>query len=136
MSSKLRHQFSRFFLGGLVAVSLDWGAFFLLTRFGEIESIPSKFISFIIGTIFAFCYNGAISFQSNLGVKQFIRHIILYTSSMFVNVVVFDLSMKEAPEFLGSATFISLALATSISMFLNFFGMRSWVFRVKEFYND
>lgn len=133
MSSKLRHQLSRFFVGGLVAVSLDCGTYFLLTRFGEIEPITSKVISFIFGTIFAFYYNGVISFQSNLGKTKFIRHIVLYTFSMFVNVGVFNFSMKEAPAFVGSTSFISLALATSISMSLNFIGMRSWVFRVKEF---
>jgi putative flippase GtrA len=135
MSSKLSFQFSRFFVGGGVAVSLDLGIYFLLTRFGEIEPIVSKIISFIVGTIFAFYYNGLISFQANLGKSQFIRHIILYTCSMFVNVVVFNWSMKGGPAMAESTSYISLALATFISMFLNFFGMRSWVFRVKEFSN-
>jgi putative flippase GtrA len=34
---------------------------------------------------------------------------------------------------LGSPSLVSLTLATSISMLMNFFGMRSWVFRVKEY---
>jgi len=133
MSSKLSYQFSRFFVGGLVAVSLDWGTYFLLTRFGDVEPIVSKITSFIVGTIFSFYYNGVISFQSNLSRTQFIRHVILYTCTMFVHVVVFNWSIKEAPALVGSTSFISLALATSVSMFLNFFGMRSWVFRVKGF---
>ncbi len=132
MSSKLSHQFSRFFVGGLVAVSLDWGTYLLLVQFGGIEPNVSKVVSFIVGTVFAFYYNGMISFQSNLGKTQFIRHISLYTFSMFLNVATFNSAMKTAPVFLGSTSFISLTLATSVSMFLNFFGMRSWVFRDKE----
>ena len=133
MSSKLSHQFSRFFVGGLVAVSLDWGTYFLLTRFWEIEPIASKIISFIVGTFFAFYFNGMISFQSKLGKIQFIRHVSLYTFSMFLNVATFNSAMKISSVYLGSASVVSLTLATSVSMFLNFFGMRSWVFRDKEF---
>jgi len=132
MPSKLNHQFSRFFLGGLVAVSLDWGTYLLLTHLSGIEPNISKFISFIFGTIFAFYYNGVFSFQSNLGKTQFIRHISLYTFSMFLNVATFNSAVKIAPDLLGSTSIISLFLATSVSMFVNFFGMRSWVFRDKE----
>jgi putative flippase GtrA len=132
MSSKLSHQFSRFFVGGLVAVSLDWGTYLLLIQLSGIEPNVSKVISFIVGTIFAFYYNGVISFQSNLGKTQFIRHISLYTFSLFLNVATFNSAMKIAPDFLGSISIISLFLATSVSMFFNFFGMRSWVFRDKE----
>ena len=132
MSPKLNQQFSRFFVGGLVAVFIDWSTYFLLARFGGIEPTVSKVISFIVGSIFAFYYNGMISFQSNLGKTQFIRHISLYTFSMFLNVATFNSAMKIAPDFLGSTSIISLFLATSVSMFLNSFGMRNWVFRDKE----
>jgi len=132
MSSKLSHQFSRFFVGGLVAVSLDWGTYLFLTQLSGIEPNVSKVTSFIVGTIFAFYYNGVISFQSNLGKAQFFRHISLYTFSMFLNVTTFNSAKKIAPDFLGSTSIISLFLATSVSMMLNFFGMRSWVFRDKE----
>jgi len=133
MSPKLSHQFSRFFVGGLVAVSIDWSTYFLLTRFGGVEPTVSKVISFIVGTIFAFYYNGVISFQSNLSKARFIRHISLYTLSMLINMAVFNSAMKAAPAFLVSTSFVSLALATSISMLTNFFGMRSWVFHVQEY---
>lgn len=132
MTSKLSHQFSRFFVGGLVAVFLDWGTYLLLIQLSGMEPNVSKVISFIVGTIFAFYYNGVISFQSNLGKTQFIRHISLYTFSMFFNVATFNSAMKISPDFLGSTSIISLFLATSVSMFVNFFGMRSWVFPDKE----
>lgn len=132
MTSRLSYQFSRFFIGGLVAVTIDWGTYFLLICFGGIGPTVSKLISFILGTIFAFYYNGLVSFQSNLGKNRFIRHVSLYTFSMFINMAVFNSAMKAAPVFLGSTSFVSLALATSTSMLINFFGMRCWVFRVKK----
>ncbi len=135
MSPKLSQQFSRFFVGGLAAVSIDWSTYLLLARFGGIEPTVSKVISFIVGSIFAFYYNGVISFQSNLGKARFIRHVSLYTCSMFINMAVFNSAMKANPVFLDSPSFLSLVLATSISMLVNFYGMRNWVFRVKDYSN-
>jgi putative flippase GtrA len=66
MSSKFVQQFSRSFVGGLVAVALDGGTYFLLAQFVGINPNVSKVFSFIVGTIFAFYYNGMVSFQSNL----------------------------------------------------------------------
>ena len=131
----MRRQFSSFLIGGTIAVSIDWGAFFLLIQLGETSQTFSKVISFLMGTIFAFYYNGRFSFQSILGKNQFIRHLSLYTFSMTMNVMVFNFTTKIVPVFLGSTSLISLALATSVSMLLNFFGMRKWVFQGNEFAN-
>ena len=123
-------------LGGLIAVALDWGAFFVLIHFCGISPSISKPISFLVGTIFAFYYNGLFSFQSNLGKSQFIRHLILYTFSMSINFIIFTLSMRFSPTFLVPKSLLGLGLATSISTTINFVGMRNWVFKVKSFPND
>jgi putative flippase GtrA len=133
MTTKVRHQFSSFMLGGLIAVTLDWSAFFVLIHFCGISPSISKPISFLVGTIFAFYYNGLFSFHSDLGKSQFIRHLILYTFSMTINFIIFTLSMRFNPTFLVPKSFLSLGLATSISMTINFIGMRNWVFRSNEF---
>jgi putative flippase GtrA len=133
MTTEVRHQLSSFILGGLIAVTLDWGAFFVLIHFCGISPNISKPISFIVGTVFAFYYNGLFSFQSNLGKSQFIRHLILYSFSMTINLVVFTLLMRFSPTFLVPKSLPSLVLATAISVTINFVGMRNWVFRSKEF---
>ncbi len=116
-----------------MAVTLDWGAFFVLIHFCGISPSISKPISFIVGTVFAFYYNGLFSFQSNLGKSQLIRHLILYSFSMTINLVVFTLLMRFSPTFLVPKSLLSLVLATAISVTINFVGMRNWVFRSKEF---
>jgi putative flippase GtrA len=133
MTTRVRDQLSSFILGGLIAVTLDWGSFFFLIQFCGISPNISKPISFLVGTVFAFYYNGIFSFQSNLGKSQFMRHLILYTFSMTINFVVFTLSMRFSPTFLVPKFLLSLGLATSLSMTINFAGMRNWVFRSKEF---
>ena len=128
MTNKLSYQFSRFLIGGIVAVALDWTTYFLLVSLGHFVPSISKAFGFIVGTIFAFFYNGIISFSSSLSKIKFLRHISLYMFSMVVNITVFHFAMKTTPRFLGSNSLGSLFLATSISMILNFFGMRKWVF--------
>lgn len=136
MTTKVRHQLSSFILGGLIAVTLDWCTFFVLIHFCGISPNISKPISFLVGTVFAFYYNGIFSFQSNLGKSQFVRHLILYAFSMTINLTVFTLSMRFSPTFLVPKSLLSLGLATSISTTINFVGMRNWVFKVKSFPND
>jgi putative flippase GtrA len=129
MTTEIRRQVSRFLVGGLIAVSLDWGTYYLLNTFFIINPSLSKTIGFLVGTIFAFYYNGVFSFQSDLGKVQLIRHLILYFFSMNINLIVFTLSMRFAPAFFGSDSLLSLGIATSFSMSINFVGMRNWVFR-------
>lgn len=128
MTHKLSYQFSRFLIGGIVAVTLDWSTYLLLVGWWHLEPSISKAFGFIVGTIFAFFYNGIISFSSSLSKTKFLRHISLYIFSMVVNITVFNFAMKTTPSFLGSNSLVSLSLATSISMILNFLGMRNWVF--------
>ncbi len=134
MTTKASHQLLSFLIGGLIAVSLDWGSFFLLNQYSAIYPSFAKAISFLVGTIFAFYFNGVFSFQSSLGKTQFLRHLILYAFSMTINLIVFTFSMGITPTFLGSTSFLSLGFATFVSMTINFVGMRNWVFRRNAFF--
>ena len=129
MTTEFRHQVSSFLVGGLIAVSLDLGNYYLLNTFFIINPSLSKTIGFLVGTIFAFYYNGVFSFRSAVGKDRLIRHLILYFFSMNINLIVFTLSMRFIPSFLGSDSLLSLGIATSFSMSINFIGMRNWVFR-------
>jgi putative flippase GtrA len=128
MTNNLSYQFSRFLIGGIVAVILDWSTYFLLVSWWHFEPSISKAFGFIVGTIFSFLYNGKFSFSSSLSKTKFLRHISLYIFSMVVNIMVFNFALKTTPGFLSSNSLVSLSLATSISMILNFLGMRNWVF--------
>lgn len=131
MNPKLGHQFTRFFLGGLATVGLDWSTYFFLNNFLKFDSLISKGLSFLTGAIFAFFFNGIVSFNSKPSTPRFIRHILLYIFSLTVNITVFRFGMSLTSTYFFFTTFLCLIFATSISMLLNFTGMRYWVFRAE-----
>ena len=132
MNRSFGFQFNRFLLGGAVAVGLDWSTYFMLAEFLGINVWTSKICSFLLGTIFAFFFNGRITFQERLSTPRFFRHIALYLLSLIVNVTAFRLIKGLILTSIFSGTFIALIVATSISMSLNFLGMRYCVFNATE----
>ena len=98
--------------------------------------LSNQFSRFFLGgleSVSTLYLNGVVSLQSDLDKVRFMRHMSLYAFSVFINMAVLNSAMKAAPVFFGSPSFVSLALATSISISINFFGMRSWVSRAKEY---
>ena len=132
MNRNFGFQFNRFLLGGAVAVGLDWSTYFILTELAGINALTSKICSFFLGTIFSFFFNGRITFQAPLSTPGFIRHIALYSLSLIVNIITFRFIVSTILTSTFSETFIGLIVATSISLILNFLGMRYYVFSNME----
>ena len=130
MNRSFVFQFKRFLLGGALAVGLDWGTYLILAELSGLNALTSKVSSFLLGTIFAFFFNGKIAFQAKLSASHFVRHIALYTFSLIANATAFGLIKNLFLTSNFSGTLISLIVATSISMSLNFLGMRYWVFNL------
>jgi putative flippase GtrA len=128
MNRSLGVQFNRFLLGGALAVGLDWGTYLMLAEFSGLNASISKFYSFLLGAIFAFFFNGRITFQVKLSAPRLIRHMSLYTLSIIANVTAFRFFQGLNLTSANLGTFVSLIIATSISMSLNFLGMRYFVF--------
>jgi len=132
MSNNVLSQFRRFLLGGCLSVSLDWGCYFILFEVLDFDSTISKGLSYMLGTLFAFYFNGLFAFQSELVPWKLFKHLILYGGSLILNTFVF--SILENVGRINSKTFPYLPLlwATLFSMTLNFLGMRFWVFKNHE----
>jgi len=128
MNRNFGFQFNRFLLGGAVAVGLDWSTYFILAELAGINTMISKICSFLLGSIFSFFFNGRITFQAPLSTPGFIRHVALYSLSLIVNVITFRLIISAILTSTFSKTFIGMIVATSISMVLNFLGMKYYVF--------
>ena len=125
---KLEAQLIRFMAGGLVAVSIDWGVFWLLTRILDFTNTLSKILSFMSGMLFAFVFNGLITFTSRLSFQKLARHLVVYISSLALNILTFNIIIRMQPSSKSLSTFLALLSATAVSTATNFFGMRYWVF--------
>lgn len=132
MKSSVLSELKKFLAVGMIAVCLDWGIYLALTNFFGVGAIPSKGLSYVIGTIFAFIANGQLVFQSDLAPLNFLKHLLLYTFSLLVNTLLF--AYWESNFSFESRIILSAALLTStfVSTVINFVGMRFWVFKKRS----
>ena len=134
MNHRISPQLYKYLFGGFIAVIGDWGISVYSSQYLEFEDGISKAAGFITGSTFAFFYHGIFTFGFRPSIVRFVRHAILYTSSLLINVIVFKFVLKSNLTLLGSGLFFALTIATTFSMAINFFGMRMWVFRLNEGY--
>jgi putative flippase GtrA len=73
----------------MIAVFSGLGDLSGLTNFFGVGAVPSKGLSYVIGTIFAFIANGRLVFQSDLAPLNFLKHLLLYTFSLLANTLLF-----------------------------------------------
>ncbi len=120
----LRTQLIRFLIVGLSAVASDFIFYFVLINF--ISHAPAKAISFIAGTVVAYFLNKYWTFeQKTFSHAELERFIILYLSTLAINVAVNTLSLNVFPEL----TLLAFLTATGTSTILNFIGQKWWVFK-------
>jgi putative flippase GtrA len=132
MKNRISLELKKFLAVGMIAVSLDWGIYLALVNSYGLGAVPSKGLSYIIGTVFAFIANGSLVFQSDLAPVNFLKHLLLYTFSLLSNTLVF--AFLKSNFYFNSPTILGAALlaATFVSTVINFMGMRFWVFKNKR----
>jgi|688.fasta_scaffold333289_2 putative flippase GtrA len=126
---KIEAHYLKFLFGGGISVSLDWSLFIFLSTQLNFNFMISKAVGYVAGTLFAFIFNGLITFRTHLSVFKFKRHLAVYFFSLLLNITVFNLTMKLLPSLFGLNKLIALLAATGISISTNFIGMRFWVFQ-------
>jgi putative flippase GtrA len=116
-------QMARFLVAGGLAVSTDFAGYWLLN-----ESLPvdlAKGISFIAGSVVSFFLNKQWTFQntstSNNSAPLF---VLLYVFTFACNVLVNNFMLAHVSDM----KLVGFLFATAASTFLNFFGMKYWVF--------
>lgn len=128
MKTSLLLELKKFLAIGMIAVSLDWGIYLVLTNLFGLGVVISKCLSYLSGTLFAFITNGVLVFQSDLAPIRFLKHLTLYTFSLLANILFFSFWESnvsfDSPMILGPA----LLTATFVSTVINFVGIRYWVF--------
>ena len=121
--NKLKKELKRFLIAGSSAVGTDFITYYIMLNF--LYHDIAKTLSFISGTIVAFLVNKYWTFERyEKNFKQIFQFTILYSTTLFVNVMVNRLILDFA-EF----TFLAFLIATGASTILNFVGQKWWVFK-------
>lgn len=118
-----KNEIFKFLLAGFSAVFTDLISYYILINF--LSHDISKGISFVLGSVVAYLLNKYWTFQkSGKSFKEIINFIILYLSSLSLNIFVNKFVLDNT-----NMVFLAFLVATSFSTILNFLGQKFWVFR-------
>lgn len=123
-------QFLKFNAVGLLNTLIDFVIFTLLTSVGMVYTL-AQVLSYSAGTANSFILNKKVTFRdSHRGNKEAFDRIQLL-KFIVLNLIVLGISlllMHVLTDKLGVQVLISKVLVTFITVIINFFGSRKWVF--------
>ena len=125
----IKKEASIFIIVGLVTIAIDFLVYRGLVGRGIVDINLAKAIGFFAGTIFSFFANKLWTFGHKEHKQGSVWCFVpLYSLTLLVNIYVnsFVLSIFTGPE---KAILVAFIIATSLSAFLNFIGMKHFVFR-------
>ncbi|MGI4857952.1 MAG: GtrA family protein [Janthinobacterium lividum] len=125
----LKRELVIFLIVGVLSVIVDFSVYHALLRLGFTTTAVSKAISFIAGAMFAYLANRAWTFGHTPTLPGSIgRFALVYATSLAVNVLV-NASILRIFAGVAGKVQIAFLVATGASAFLNFIGMKLFVFR-------
>ncbi|MEK3688734.1 MULTISPECIES: GtrA family protein [unclassified Paenibacillus] len=123
-------QFLKFNAVGLLNTLIDFAVFTLLHSLGMINT-PAQIISYSAGTANSFFWNKKVTFRDrDRGNKegfdrmQLVRFIVLNLVVLGISVLLIHILTDS----LGIQVLIAKVLVTFVTVIINFFGSRKWVF--------
>ena len=123
----VNYEVGRFLIIGSTTVIIDLVVYLVLLNIIFDTSI-SKAISFSVGAVFSYFANRSFTFKNSIkGFYRFVIFILLYLSTLFVNVASNEIILNLISQNVFSIL-IAFLIATSFSAGLNFLGMKYIVF--------
>ena len=124
-------NFIKFFVVGCIAFGTDIISYFALLSL-DFPSAIAKSISFMLGVAVGYILNSLFTFNnSQLVATELKKYILLYLGSMLVNMTLneYFLSFLRDSTLSNHSLLIAVLLATTVSLLINFFGLRYYVFK-------
>lgn len=122
-------QFIKFNAVGLLNTLIDFAIFTLFHSLGMINT-PAQIISYSAGTANSFFWNKKVTFRDRSAGKegfdrlQLVRFIVLNLVVLGISVLL----MHLLTDSFGIQVLIAKVLVTFVTVIINFFGSRMWVF--------
>jgi putative flippase GtrA len=124
-------NFSKFFLVGCTAFTIDISIYFILLDQGYLSYL-SKGISFICGLLVGYFLNSYFTFNKvKISSLRFLKYTMLYLFSLFVNMLSNEYVLIQITQTTMNehAFIIAVLVATALSLIINFLGLRYYVFK-------
>ena len=121
-------QALKFGIVGLLNTALDWGSYYLLTRFaglGNLEEL-AKAISYSIGVLNSYFWNRGWTFRSRQGTGKTLLPFILVN---LIGTAINSGTLALATNLLGLPELAGLILATGAALGWNFLTSKFLVFK-------
>lgn len=124
----LKRELKIFLLVGGCTALVDYVVYSLLINLFDAEYFYAKAIGFLSGTLFAYFANSIWTFRSNRNKGNMAMFLLLYISTLVLNVAVNSAVLKIGGE---SVIVVQIAflIATAVSAASNFLGMKYVVFK-------
>lgn len=122
-------QFLKFNAVGLLNTLIDFAVFTLLHSLGMFNT-PAQIISYSAGTANSFFWNKKVTFRDRAAGKEGFDRLQL-VKFIVLNLVVLGISvllMHLLTDSFGIQVLIAKVLVTFVTVIINFFGSRMWVF--------
>lgn len=123
-------QFLKFNAVGLLNTLVDFAVFTLLHSLGMLNT-PAQIISYSAGTANSFIWNKKVTFRdrdrgsaAGFDRMQLVRFMVLNLVVLGISVLLIHL----LTESFGLQVLVAKVLVTFVTVIINFFGSRKWVF--------
>ena len=119
----MKSEILKFVLIGIGAVTLDFLSYIIYLNIVTISI--AKGASFITGSILSYFGNKFWTFnQQSKSYREVLRFYLLYFSSLVVNVSTNSFLLELVSNYI-----LPFVIATSLSVSINFLGMKFWVYK-------
>jgi putative flippase GtrA len=124
---KIVHQFKWFIISGGLATLLNYFVFFMLFKFGDLNSVFSAGVGYISGMFLSFFITKFLAFSSQVFSKrELFSYVLFYLMSLFLNMLFVHLATyyitMVTPE-------ISYVFILGVMTMINFLGCKLLVFK-------
>lgn len=130
LQNKNIRQFVKFAFVGFLSFIVDWGVYFVLTRYALLFYLAAKALSFVAAATNSYIFNRRWTFRSSDKkiVQEFTKFFIISLIGLGLNTLI----MYLAVHYLKINDLVAVAVATGIVLFWNFFANKFWTFKVSD----
>ena len=118
---------AKYIVCGIICVILDYSLYISLLSLGS-DIYIAKSISMFISIMIGYVMSSSVVFNVKKTNKNFIKYWVVYTLSAIQNIITNGIFAMALPSYLFPIQ-TAFLIATAISVFINFLGMKFWVFK-------